>query len=126
MRIFCVHELDKLGMGGRLVASSGSVFFELTSLWQKTRGSPKWGEAMPRKRKQARPSRVQKEKGTELSPLKRSLPVAWGRDIFYKVPRLADQFSNLAKPLEAGRKRLYGKQPDPLKNTRFQLPRPPE
>ena len=88
--------------------------------------SPKWGEAMPRKKKQARPSRVQQEKGKKLSPLKRSLPVAWGRDIFYKVPRLADQFSNLAKPLEAGRKRLYGKQPDPLKNTRFQLPRPPE
>ena len=88
--------------------------------------SPKWGEAMPRKRKQARPSRVQKVKSKKLLPLKRSLPVAWGRDIFYKVPRLADQFSKITKPLEAGRKRLYGKQPDPLRNTRFQLPRPPE
>ncbi len=43
------------------------------------------------------------------------MPVAWGPDIFFKVPRLADKFGTILRP---GRKRLYGKEKDPISHTR--------
>ncbi len=93
--------------------------------------NPQQGESIPKKVGQAIVSNTRL--GTRCKPgsLKRSLPVAWGTDIFVKVPRLAERFSRVlvgkTGPEQAkGRKRLFGKQPDPLACARSGLPRPPE
>ena len=93
--------------------------------------NPQQGESIPKKVGQANVSSTRL--GTRCKPgsLKRSLPVAWGTDIFVKVPRLAERFSRVlvgeTGPEQVkGRKRLFGKQPDPLACARSGLPRPPE
>jgi len=90
------------------------------------RGILKQGEASPKKRRKAKPPDAGQAKGPRLAASNRSLPVAWGRDIFLKVPKLADQFSNISKAPGVSRKRLYGKQPDTNLRPQSDLPRPPE
>jgi len=89
------------------------------------------GETSPKKVGQATVSSTRLGTRSKPGSLKRSLPVAWGTDIFIKVPRLAERFSRVlvgeTGPEQAkGRKRLFGKQPDPLACARSGLPRPPE
>ena len=93
--------------------------------------SPQQGETIPKKSWQAKVSKAQRDMKSKGTTLKRSLPVAWGKDVPNKVPRFAERFSSILEGRSSseqakGRKRLYGKQPDPLACSSSELPRPPE